>query len=69
MHQFRAVHFVGFRGEEFWSAVRVWGRPDFVHHDWDWRNGEVAQGDTIVFAKGDEFQERCKYTRDDSSYF
>ena len=31
------IHFVGFRGEEFRSAVRVWGRPDFIHRGWDLR--------------------------------
>jgi hypothetical protein len=47
------THFVGFRGEEFWSAVRVWGRPDFTHRHWDRRvPGDVAPGDTVVFARG-----------------
>ena len=26
----QAVHFVGFRGDEFTSAVRVFGKPDFI---------------------------------------
>jgi hypothetical protein len=39
-----AVHFVGFRGEEFNSAVRVFGQPDFVHRHWDVRaQQEVAR--------------------------
>ena len=25
-----AVHYVGFRAEEYWSAVKVWGRPGYV---------------------------------------
>ena len=31
----KVVHFFGFRGVEYISAVRVWGVPDFVHpvHD------------------------------------
>jgi len=31
----KLVHFFGFRGVEYISAVRVWGQPDFVHpvHD------------------------------------
>jgi len=48
------IHFVGFRGEEFWSAVRVWGRPDFIHRGWDLRaRREIAPEDTVVFAKGE----------------
>jgi hypothetical protein len=48
------VHFVGFRGEEYWSAVRVWGLPDVYHRSWDMRAlREIAKCDTVVFAKGD----------------
>jgi hypothetical protein len=48
------VHFVGFRGEEYWSAVRVFGLPDVYHRTWDMRaQREIADCDTIVFAKGD----------------
>lgn len=47
------VHFVGFRGEEYWSAVKVFGRPDFFHIGWDLRaQREIADGDLVVFAKG-----------------
>jgi hypothetical protein len=48
------LHFVGFKGDEYPRAVRVFGRPDFVHRGWDLRaKREVAPGDTVVFAKGD----------------
>ena len=30
-----ALHFVGFRGEEYWNAVKAFGLPDFVHRGWD----------------------------------
>ena len=35
MYRGKAVHFFGFRGNEYISAVRVWGPPDFIHpvHD------------------------------------
>lgn len=47
-----AVHFVGFRGDEFHSAVRVWGKPDFYHRFWDFRAAcEVNQNDVVVFAR------------------
>lgn len=48
-----AVHFVWFRGEEFNSAKKVWGEPDFIHRGWDKRaRREILDGDTIVFARG-----------------
>jgi hypothetical protein len=25
------LHFIGFRGEEYWSAVKVWGKPEMIH--------------------------------------
>lgn len=51
------VHFVGFRGNEYVSARRVWGVPDFFHIGWDLRaQREIADGDTVVFATGDAHQ-------------
>jgi len=48
------LHFVGFRGDEYVSAKRVFGAPDFFHIGWDLRaQREIAPGDMIVFAKGD----------------
>lgn len=53
-----ALHFVGFRGDEYWSARRIWGRPAFFHIGWDLRaQREIAPGDVVVFAKGDASQE------------
>lgn len=47
------VHFVGFRGDEYASAVRVWGLPEYIHRGWDLRaRREIAEGDIIVFAQG-----------------
>jgi hypothetical protein len=48
------VHFVGFKSNEYVSARRVWGVPDFIHRGWDtraWR--EIAPEDTVVFARGE----------------
>ena len=68
-----AVHFVGFRGEEFWSAVRVWGRPDFFHRVWDHRardGGEFdPENDFFVFAKGTEHDAPSKFSFNDSEVF
>lgn len=61
-----AVHFVGFRGEEYWSAVRIWGRPTFIHRGWDTRaRREIADGDVIVFAKGTAEDEPNRFTYPD----
>lgn len=62
-----AVHFVGFRGDEYLSAVRVWGKPSFIHMSWDPRaQREIAEGDTVVFAKGNEDQPLKKYNSPDT---
>lgn len=46
------IHFVGFRGEEYHSAVKVFGPPDFFHRGWDLRaQREIAAGDTVIFAR------------------
>lgn len=45
----RHVHFVGFRGLEYISAVRVFGEPDFIHMVHDFRMyGDVGDGDLIL---------------------
>ena len=49
------IHFVGFRGEEYRSACKVWGNPDYIHRGYDNRmRRETASYDTIVFANGCE---------------
>lgn len=53
-----AVHFVGFRGEEYHSARKVWGRPTFIHMGWDRRaQREILPIDTVVFATGEHDQQ------------
>lgn len=62
----RAVHFVGFRGDEYHRARRVFGTPDFIHIGWDCRaRREIADGDTIVFARGPHDQEPAARNFDD----
>lgn len=47
-----AIHFVGFRGDEYLSAIRVWGQPDFIHQWWDRRAArEIAVEDTVIFTQ------------------
>lgn len=50
----RCVHFVGFRGEEYWAAVRAFGQPHFIHRGWDKRARREIDfdADLIVFATG-----------------
>jgi hypothetical protein len=51
------VHFVGFTDDRFWSAVKVWGRPEYIHRGWDLRaRRELHPADTIVFAEGEHDQ-------------
>jgi len=46
----RHVHFVGFRGDEFLSAIRAFGRPDFIHLINDHRSeGDIADHDLVIF--------------------
>ena len=51
----KAVIFVGFKGAEYLSAVRVFGPPDIISRYADPRLfGDIAPGDTVVFANGEE---------------
>lgn len=46
------VHFVGFRGDEFNRAQRVFGPPHCVHFHWDARaKSDFSPGDIVVFAR------------------
>jgi len=61
-----AVHFVGFSGDEYARAVRVFGRPSFIHRWWDRRaQREIADGDVVVFAKGSDQDEPSQYNAAD----
>ena len=63
----RCTHFVGFRGEEYHSAVRAFGPPDFIHRGWDRRaQREIADCDLVVFAKGTADQEPRARSYDDT---
>lgn len=66
------IHFVRFESTwdaHFWNAVRVFGHPDFLHRKWDQRaRREIADCDTVIFAKGDERQPVSPFNYDDSAY-
>ena len=44
------VHFIGFRtDQEYWSAVKVWGKPDFIHQAHDKRAyGDIDKENDVV---------------------
>lgn len=51
----RIIHFVGFRDDRYWNAVRIWGRPTYIHRGWDRRAQiDIAPGDLVIFATGTE---------------
>jgi hypothetical protein len=62
------LHFVGFSDDRVHSAIKVFGRPDFWHRFWDHRAAaEVAPGDVVVFAVGDETRRPNDFAFDDSA--
>ncbi|MXP31500.1 hypothetical protein [Parerythrobacter jejuensis] len=47
------LHFVGFRDDRYWNAVRVFGLPDMIHRNWDvYAAQDVAPWDIVVHADG-----------------
>jgi hypothetical protein len=64
------IHFVRFKDDAYLRAQKVFGKPGFVHRFWDIRAvQEVAPGDTVVFAEGDESQPVWPWPYDDSAFF
>ena len=63
------VHFVGFLNRHWrqWhNAVKVFGKPDFVHMAWDTRaRREIGVNDTVVFVKGEHDQDVVKHNTSD----
>ena len=65
-----AIHYVNFKDSAYYSAVKIWGHPDFVHRVWDYRAVcEVVPGDVVIYASGDDQQIPSKYSYDDSAHF
>ncbi|MFG1302655.1 hypothetical protein V5F34_00750 [Xanthobacter autotrophicus] len=62
-----AVHFIGFRGEEYWSAARIWGRPGFIHRRWDLRalRDIDTEVDVVIFAQGTDAEPPSGKSGDD----
>jgi hypothetical protein len=65
-HTVRCIHFVGFKDDRYWSAVKIWGPPTFIHRWWDKLAArEIADGDVVVFAEGDWRQEPRRFNAPD----
>ena len=51
------THFIGFRGEEYNSAIKIFGPPDYIHPRYDTSAfAEINKSDLVIFAKGDADQ-------------
>lgn len=62
-----ALHFVGFRGDEYHRARRIFGEPDFIHLRWDRRAKREIDfdRDTVLFATGPHDQPFAQRNSDD----
>ena len=64
------THFVGFQAGRYTLAVKVFGRPDFIHRQWDGRaKSMVYEGDRVIFATGSELDTPKLWSFDDSGVF
>jgi hypothetical protein len=63
----RCVHYVGFRGDEYVRAKRLFGGPVIIHRWWDRRaRREIdREHDLVVFATGDADQPTSPYNAPD----
>lgn len=50
------IHYVGFRGDEYARARRIWGGPAIIHRWFDLRAFREIDWtrDTVIFANGAE---------------
>ena len=64
-----AIHFIGFTGSEYHSALKIWGQPDFIHRWYDRRAvDEIVAGDVAIFASDSE-RKVVPYVFDDSDIY
>ena len=62
----KTIHYVGFRGDEFLRAKRLWGGPVMIHRCWDLRaQRDIGEEDVVIFATGDEHQVPKRMSGDD----
>lgn len=61
------IHFIGFKNDRYWNAVKVFGKPDFYHRYWDDRaQSMIVDDDIAIFADGDDSKIPQMYSFDDS---
>jgi hypothetical protein len=62
----QCVHFVGFRDDRYWNAVKIWGKPHYIHRGWDLRaRRELNKTDIVIFAEGSHNQTKRHKSFDD----
>ena len=61
-----ALHFIGFRGDEYNRAKLIWGSPDFIHPVHDKRAYvEIDKdNDILIFANKERPDVLSKYRRE-----
>ncbi|MCB1466593.1 MAG: hypothetical protein KDK08_05475 [Rhizobiaceae bacterium] len=62
----RTIHYVGFTGDEFVRARRLFGGPVMIHRRWDRRaQRDIGPDDMVIFATGDDTQPLSRFNGDD----
>ena len=61
-----ALHFIGFRGDEYNRAKLIWGEPDFIHpvHDKHAYVEIDKDNDILIFANKERPDVLSKYRRE-----
>lgn len=60
------IHFIGFRGDEYNRAKKIWGEPDFIHPVHDKRayiEIDISK-DILIFANKESPDTIHKYRRE-----
>lgn len=69
-----AIHFIGFKpgSQDWWNAIRLFGKPDFLHRKWDLRavhGGEIDwENDVLVFSGHESPNVIHQFSVDDSNF-
>jgi hypothetical protein len=59
--RFKTVHYIGFRGDEYVRANRIFGGPAMIHRVHDIRaQSEIHETDDLVIFAGNEREDRVR---------